>query len=78
MKKSELRQLIREELKKLGEAKKPKKDTPEYHEHQIAIDTVKNPKKGVFMGGLTPEEAEKTLKKKFGYSDEEIEKLKSK
>lgn len=76
MKKSELRQLIREELKKLKEVKKPQKDTPEYHEHKIAVDSIKNPKKAFFLGGLTPDEAEKTLKKKFGYSDEDIEKLK--
>ena len=42
---------------------------------KIAIDTVKNPAKGM-MGGPSAEEAEKTLRNKFGYTDTQIAKLK--
>jgi len=44
-------------------------------QHDIAVDTVKNPRKGMFLGGLSADEAKKILKKKFGYTDEEIRKL---
>ena len=42
---------------------------------KIAMDTLKNPKKSI-LGGPSPEEAEKILKKKFGMSDKQIAKLK--
>ena len=42
---------------------------------QIAIDTIKNPSKGL-LGGPTAAEAEKVLKVKFGYTDKQIAKLK--
>jgi len=45
------------------------------HQLKIAIDTVKNPAKGM-MGGPSAEEAEKTLRNKFGYTDTQIAKLK--
>lgn len=60
----------------LDEKKKPKKDdTVEYHQYKIAIDTIKNPRKSL-LGGPSYEEAVEILKRKFDYSDEEIEKLK--
>lgn len=43
---------------------------------KILKDTVKNPAKGMFLGGPSAEEAEKILKQKFGYSDAQIKKLK--
>jgi len=42
---------------------------------QVAIDTIKNPSKGL-LGGPTAAEAEKVLKVKFGYTDTQIKKLK--
>ena len=50
---------------------------PEQHQLRILRDTVKNPAKGMFLGGPTAEEAEKTLKEEFGYTDEQIKKLKA-
>ena len=41
---------------------------------QVAIDTIKNPSKGL-LGGPTAAEAEKVLKVKFGYTDAQIKKL---
>src|SRR5665811_1375456 len=46
------------------------------HEHTIAVDTVKNPMKGVFLGGPTAGQAESKLRSRFGYSDNEISNLK--
>lgn len=46
------------------------------HEHAIAKDTVKNPLKGLFLGGPNANQAEATLRGKFGYNDDEISKLK--
>lgn len=46
------------------------------HQLKIAIDTVKNPLKGKFLGGPSEEEAIEILKNKFGYSDDDIKKLK--
>ena len=46
------------------------------HQKKIAIDTVKNPMKGKLLGGPSAEEAEETLRTKFGYSDAQIAKLK--
>jgi hypothetical protein len=59
----------------LNESKKPSKDSIHYHEHKICLDTVKNPNKARFMGGVGYKEAVETLKNKFGYTDEEIGKL---
>jgi hypothetical protein len=52
----------------------PKKGTSDYHQHKIAVDTMKNPNKSM-MGGPSPKEAEQILMKKFGYSKKEIDKL---
>jgi hypothetical protein len=46
------------------------------HEHAIAVDTVKNPLKGLFLGGPNAAQAESNLRGKFGYNDAEIGKLK--
>jgi hypothetical protein len=46
------------------------------HQKKIAIDTIKNPNKGKFLGGPSAAEAEKILKDKFGYTDSQIKKLK--
>ena len=45
------------------------------HQLAICLDTLKNPNKGMFMGGPTYDESLEILKEKFGYSEEEIEKL---
>ena len=50
--------------------------SPDAHQKKIAIDTVKNPMKGKFLGGPSAEEAEEILRKKFGYTDAQIKKLK--
>jgi hypothetical protein len=44
------------------------------HELRIAVDTVRNPLKGVFLGGPTADQAEKILRH-YGYSDADIAKL---
>lgn len=46
------------------------------HEHAIAVDTVKNPLKGLFLGGPNAEQSESKLRGRFGYSDKEISGLK--
>jgi hypothetical protein len=58
--------------KYLGEGK----SVPDKHQLKILKDTVKNPAKGMFLGGPSAEEAEKILKQKFGYTDAQIKKLK--
>lgn len=58
----------------VNEKKVPKKGSPDYHQHKIAVDTVRNPIKS-FMGGPSAKEAEETLIKKFGYSKKEVDKL---
>jgi hypothetical protein len=45
------------------------------HQHRIARDTVKNPNKSL-LGGPSAKEAEETLRKKYGYDDKKIAKLK--
>jgi len=48
----------------------------DWHHKQICKETVKHPMKGLFLGGPTEEEAISVLKKKYGYTDRDIEKLK--
>ena len=63
-------------LKKIVSAKVlPKSGTPDFHQHKIALDTVKNPAKGL-LGGPTAKEAEEILMTKFKYTKNEIENLK--
>ncbi len=59
-------------------ARLKKEDVEEKVDHQlkIAIDTVKNPNKGKFLGGPSAKEAEKTLRTKYKYTDKMIAKLK--
>ena len=52
-------------------------DTADKHQHRICRDTVRNPLKGKFLGGPNAEEAEKTLREKFHYTDQQIAKLKA-
>lgn len=49
---------------------------PDKHQLRILKDTVANPLKGKFLGGPTAEEAEETLRKKFKFTDKQIENLK--
>ena len=49
---------------------------PDQHQHRIAVDTVKNPLKGTFLGGMNADEAEKLLTGKFGYSQATVDKMK--
>ena len=58
----------------INEKKLPKSGSADFHQHKIALDTVKNPMKSL-MGGPSEKEAIDTLKRKFGYSDSEIAKL---
>lgn len=51
-------------------------NTPDKHQERICRDTVKNPLKGLFLGGPSAEEAERILREKFGYNDQKIQKLK--
>lgn len=81
MKKSELRKIIREEYKSLKEKKYiPKKNgnVADYSQYNICVDSVKNPTKAYFLGSVGEKEAINTLKKKFKFSDADIEKLKDK
>jgi len=67
---------IKENKQKLKEKKIPKKsDPPAWHQHKIAVDTVKNPMKAM-LGDVTVEEYEEILRDKFGYNDKDIAKLK--
>jgi len=50
----------------------------EKHQLKVLIDTVRNPMKGKFLGGPSAEDAEKTLRDTFGYSDAEIDRIKGK
>ena len=65
------------DLTDVPEEEEPKKPVDLVDKRQISIakDTVRNPKKGLLLGGTSVEQAEKILKK-FGYTDEQIEKLK--
>ncbi len=73
-------QKIRHELKgvsqSLNQKKIPKKGTPEWYEYKIAVDTIKNPLKGKFMSGPSQQQAIKTLKNNFGFTDKQINRLK--
>ena len=50
-------------------------NVPDKHQKKIALDTIKNPDKAL-LGGMSVKEAEEILKKKFGYTQEQIDKLK--
>lgn len=52
-----------------------KRGGADYHQHKIAVDTVRNPMKGLFLGGPSAAEAESMLRSKFGYGDADIAKL---
>lgn len=45
------------------------------HQKRILIDTIKNPTKGMFLGGPSFAEAKEILMKKFGYTEQQIKKL---
>jgi hypothetical protein len=51
-------------------------NTFDKHELIICRDTVRNPAKGIFLGGPDAEEAEQILREKFNYTDEQIQHLK--
>jgi len=46
------------------------------HQLKVLVDTVRNPLKGMFLGGPSAEEAEEILKKKFKWNDKQIKKIK--
>ena len=50
----------------------PKKNTPSWHQYKIAVDTVKNPMKGIFLGGPSYDEAVDILMNKFKFTLAEI------
>jgi guanylate kinase len=51
-------------------------NTFDKHQLRICRDTVRNPAKGIFLGGPDAEEAEQILREKFNYTDEQIQHLK--
>lgn len=66
----------------MEEPQKPKmkesKETPAlWHEERIARKSVKHELAAVFLGGPRKDEAVEKLKKRFGYTDKEIELLKN-
>lgn len=48
---------------------------PDMHQKRILIDTIKNPAKGMFLGGPSFAEAKEILMKKFGYTEQAIKNL---
>lgn len=52
------------------------KNPAQYHQEKIACDTVKNPNKGLFLGGPSAKESEQFLRS-IGYADTDINKLKN-
>ena len=56
--------------------KKPTKGTPEWHQHKIAVDTVKNPMKSLLnTKPYSVDDAKKMLKDNYGYSDKDLKDL---
>lgn len=49
---------------------------PDRHQFRICVDTVKNPMKGRFLGGMTADEAESLLRHKFSMTEASIQSLK--
>jgi hypothetical protein len=47
------------------------------HQLKICRDTVRNPAKGMFLGGPSAREAEEILRDKFGYTEAQINQLKA-
>jgi len=63
------------EDKEIHAARKlPAKGTAEWHQHRIALDTLRNPKKAL-LGKPSLEEAKTMLKQHFGYSDKDLKDL---
>ena len=60
----------------MAELNKLAASVPDQHQLKILKDTVKNPMKGRILGGPSAEEAEKTLKDKFKFTDKQIANLK--
>ena len=59
--------------KRYGHAKL---SVPDAHQLRILKDTVRNPLKGMFLGGPSAEEAEDILRSKFKFTSEQIRNLK--
>ena len=59
----------------IQEKKATSTSVPDKHQLKILKDTVRNPAKGMFLGGPSAQEAEEILKSKFGYSDKQIKKM---
>ena len=55
-------------------ARKPQ-GVVERNQLKVLLDTVRNPAKGMFLGGPSAEEAEEILREKYKYTDAEIAKL---
>lgn len=47
------------------------------HQKQVCEDTVRNPAKGIFLGGPDADESERILREKFNYTDQQIQRLKN-
>lgn len=60
-----IRRIVKEEL-----------STSDKNQLRVLIDTIKNPSKGMFLGGPTEAEAIRILKTKFKYTDTQIAALK--
>lgn len=50
--------------------------TPDKHQKRIALDTIRNPNKSL-LGGMSVKDAEDVLRRKHGYTDDKIKKLKN-
>ena len=51
-------------------------NTFDKNQKRVCEDTVRNPAKGIFLGGPNAEEAEQILREKFNYTDKQIQHLK--
>lgn len=63
---NELKKLVKQvmEEEESGKMKLPEKNSPEWHQLQIAKKTIRmNPAMAAIMGGMTYDEAEEILKK---------------
>lgn len=68
---------LEKEREAAGSEKMAATNVFDYHQLRILKDTVRNPLKGKFLGGPSAEESEKVLREKFGYTDAQIERLKT-
>ena len=59
-----------------GHGSNPRGGSGMGHHEKILRDNLKNPLKGLFLGGPQPAEAESILRSQYGYNDKQIGALK--